>query len=178
MLCFFLVRCQPIPSAPSGGEEDIDSGGYSCGAPPLPIPNREVKPARADGTAPQSGRVGRRRLGEGLPSGPPEGRFLFFCRESRVKSQESRVKGRESRVESQGSRVESRESMLNVQCSMLNVQCSMANVQCSMFNVQCSSLFIFLLLLSQKNRITLYLQIFVLCHFLPEHILLSKVSTG
>ena len=28
-----------------------DSGGYSGGVPPLPIPNREVKPARADGTA-------------------------------------------------------------------------------------------------------------------------------
>ena len=27
------------------------SGGYSDGAPPLPIPNREVKPVRADGTA-------------------------------------------------------------------------------------------------------------------------------
>ena len=27
------------------------SGGYSGGVPPLPIPNREVKPARADGTA-------------------------------------------------------------------------------------------------------------------------------
>ncbi len=27
------------------------SGGYSCGATPLPIPNREVKPANADGTA-------------------------------------------------------------------------------------------------------------------------------
>ena len=27
------------------------SGGYSDGVPPLPIPNREVKPARADGTA-------------------------------------------------------------------------------------------------------------------------------
>jgi len=26
-------------------------GGYSGGAPPLPIPNREVKPASADGTA-------------------------------------------------------------------------------------------------------------------------------
>ena len=37
------------------------SGGYSAGAPPLPIPNREVKPGRADGTAPQCGRVGRRR---------------------------------------------------------------------------------------------------------------------
>ena len=27
------------------------SGGYSAGVPPLPIPNREVKPVRADGTA-------------------------------------------------------------------------------------------------------------------------------
>lgn len=26
-------------------------GGYSVGAPPLPIPNREVKPNSADGTA-------------------------------------------------------------------------------------------------------------------------------
>ena len=37
------------------------SGGYSDGAPPLPIPNREVKPVRADGTA-SSGRVGSRRF--------------------------------------------------------------------------------------------------------------------
>ena len=36
------------------------SGGYSDGVPPLPIPNREVKPARADGTAMQCGRVGSR----------------------------------------------------------------------------------------------------------------------
>ena len=27
------------------------SGGYSTGVPPLPIPNREVKPGHADGTA-------------------------------------------------------------------------------------------------------------------------------
>ena len=37
------------------------SGGYSDGASPLPIPNREVKPVRADGTA-SSGRVGSRRF--------------------------------------------------------------------------------------------------------------------
>ena len=36
-------------------------GGYSVGVPPLPIPNREVKPDSADGTA-SSGRVGRRQL--------------------------------------------------------------------------------------------------------------------
>ena len=29
----------------------IYSGGYSVGDPPLPIPNREVKPYSADGTA-------------------------------------------------------------------------------------------------------------------------------
>ena len=28
-----------------------DNGGYSVGVPPLPIPNREVKPYSADGTA-------------------------------------------------------------------------------------------------------------------------------
>ncbi len=28
-----------------------DLGGYSVGVPPLPIPNREVKPNYADGTA-------------------------------------------------------------------------------------------------------------------------------
>jgi hypothetical protein len=39
-----------------------DLGGYSVGAPPLPIPNREVKPDSADGTAQQCGRVGRRQL--------------------------------------------------------------------------------------------------------------------
>ena len=38
------------------------SGGYSGGVPPLPIPNREVKPAIADGTAMQCGRVGSRLL--------------------------------------------------------------------------------------------------------------------
>ena len=33
-------------------------GGYSGGAPPLPIPNREVKPLMADGTGIPTGRVG------------------------------------------------------------------------------------------------------------------------
>ena len=49
------------------------SGGYCGGVPPLPIPNREVKPAGADGTA-YSGRVGRRRLrGQSFRVDP------FFC---------------------------------------------------------------------------------------------------
>ena len=38
------------------------SGGYCDGVPPLPIPNREVKPVCADGTAMQCGRVGSRLL--------------------------------------------------------------------------------------------------------------------
>ena len=38
-LFFFLPSCHPY------------SGGYCTGVPPLPIPNREVKPGHADGTA-------------------------------------------------------------------------------------------------------------------------------
>ena len=38
----------------------IRLGGYIVGVPPLPIPNREVKPYKADGTAVKGGRVGRR----------------------------------------------------------------------------------------------------------------------
>ena len=41
---------------------EVLSGGYCSGVPPLPIPNREVKPACADGTAMQCGRVGGRHL--------------------------------------------------------------------------------------------------------------------
>ena len=40
--------------------DEVISGGYCGGVPPLPIPNREVKPACADGTAMQCGRVGGR----------------------------------------------------------------------------------------------------------------------
>ena len=42
--------------------ERSTSGGYCGGVPPLPIPNREVKPTCADGTAMQCGRVGGRLL--------------------------------------------------------------------------------------------------------------------
>ena len=37
-------------------------GDDSGGVPPLPIPNREVKPVCADGTAIQCGRVGNRQF--------------------------------------------------------------------------------------------------------------------
>ena len=43
-------------------EGNVLLGGYCAGVPPLPIPNREVKPGCADGTAMQCGRVGGRLL--------------------------------------------------------------------------------------------------------------------
>ena len=43
-------------------EGNVILGGYCAGVPPLPIPNREVKPGCADGTAMQCGRVGGRLL--------------------------------------------------------------------------------------------------------------------
>ena len=53
------------------------SGGYCGGVPPLPIPNREVKPTCADGTAMQCGRVGSRLL---LSKASDFERFLrLFC---------------------------------------------------------------------------------------------------
>ena len=48
-------------------EKEETSGGYCGGVPPLPIPNREVKPACADGTAMQCGRVGGRLLFNNSP---------------------------------------------------------------------------------------------------------------
>ena len=52
------------------------SGGYSGGVPPLPIPNREVKPVIADGTAMQCGRVGSSLLS--LERFPGNGKSLLF----------------------------------------------------------------------------------------------------
>ena len=51
-------------------------GIYSYGDPPLPIPNREVKPVSADGTAIPSGRVGSRQLTESIQRNLDA---LFFC---------------------------------------------------------------------------------------------------
>ena len=63
--------------APCCGLSSDIRGGFCRGVPPLPIPNREVKPARADGTDTPVGRVGRRRTSGGpdvaLTPGP-----LFF----------------------------------------------------------------------------------------------------
>src|SRR5690606_36016254 len=46
---------------------------------PLPIPNRAVKPARADGTAVTGGRVGRRLSPQRGPPGTPRGSLLFYA---------------------------------------------------------------------------------------------------
>ena len=56
-------------------------GGRGVGAPPLPIPNREVKPDSADGTAIACGRVGSRRLVLRKPSRKfffPSKAFVFY----------------------------------------------------------------------------------------------------
>ena len=62
------------------------SGGYNVGDPPLPIPNREVKPNGADGTASQwesrtppflrSEREGRDRISPSSPGKKGEGESL------------------------------------------------------------------------------------------------------
>ena len=53
------------------------SGGYGGGVPPLSIPNREVKPACADGTA-DCGRVGGRHL-KGVFLTLPFFVSIWFC---------------------------------------------------------------------------------------------------
>src|SRR5574344_887824 len=59
-------------------------GGNSSGDPPLPIPNREVKPARAYDTAIPSGKVGSRQFLR--PSGSSDSGGLFFVLRKRTKS--------------------------------------------------------------------------------------------
>ena len=67
--CFACVQIRHTPL----------SGGYCGGVPPLPIPNREVKPTCADGTAMQCGRVGRRLLSmKSLRFRKISEAFLFF----------------------------------------------------------------------------------------------------
>ena len=61
------ARCHDAPAARRSLASKEHSGGDSAGAPPLPIPNREVKPGCADGTAQQCGRVGSRRYREVKP---------------------------------------------------------------------------------------------------------------
>ena len=58
--------------------------------PPLTIPNREVKPVCADGTATPSGRVGRRLFLEHLSC---IWQVLFFCPESYIGTSRSATVG-------------------------------------------------------------------------------------
>ena len=77
-----LTRCRNRASARQCPSELVIaltlqrySGGYCSGVPPLPIPNREVKPACADGTAMQCGRVGGRHLSRSPVSAMRQGFF-------------------------------------------------------------------------------------------------------
>jgi hypothetical protein len=62
-------------------------GDYCGGVPPLPIPNREVKTASADGTAFTCGRVGRRH--SLIASDSLLSRRLFFAINLQLKLSES-----------------------------------------------------------------------------------------
>ncbi len=67
----------------------------SAGVPPLPIPNREVKPCSADGTGVTPGRVGRRHIIEALRV--IEGLFLFKYEVLFTKYETVRTKSQEIR---------------------------------------------------------------------------------
>ena len=72
-------------------------GGYSVRVPPLPIPNREVKPDNADGTA-DCGRVGSRRFYQGKLVNICSQAFSFFmkgCRKRAKKHQKTLIKNLE-----------------------------------------------------------------------------------
>ena len=65
LIARYLFRV--LSFCPSDLSQVTYCGGYGGGDPPLPIPNREVKPAGADGSAPPGVRVGSCRF-----SGVPE----------------------------------------------------------------------------------------------------------
>ena len=69
-------RLGPLWLACVENSHPILLGGYCGGVPPLPIPNREVKPTYADGTAMQCGRVGSRLL---LEASKIQFFGAFFC---------------------------------------------------------------------------------------------------
>ena len=73
-----LLHQESTVGKEGGVSPEVMSGGYCGGVPPLPIPNREVKPACADGTAMQCGRVGGRLLSHtGEPRRQVSGALLF-----------------------------------------------------------------------------------------------------
>ena len=65
-VCFFSLYTIYAAKQRLSSDKRRINGGNSDGDPPLPIPNREVKPVSADGTAIPSGRVGSRQLTERL----------------------------------------------------------------------------------------------------------------
>ena len=75
---------------------NLISGGYCGGVPPLPIPNREVKPACADGTAMQCGRVGGRLLYESRKPWRAIFRAFFIPEGWKITSFELQVTNEES----------------------------------------------------------------------------------
>ena len=64
----------------------IYCGGFSSGEPPLPIPNREVKPTNADGTATPGGRVGSRRFSRVWTRNCPDSFFVPGTKKSPISS--------------------------------------------------------------------------------------------
>ena len=68
----------------------------SAGVPPLPIPNREVKPCSADGTGVTPGRVGRRHIIEALRR--LEGLFVF-SRNTKYEVRNTRYEIRDTKYE-------------------------------------------------------------------------------
>ena len=68
--CLHRVCYTSLSRLFGGWGSKVIPGGYCGGVPPLPIPNSEVKPACADGTAMQCGRVGDRPLSD---ESPPRG---------------------------------------------------------------------------------------------------------
>ena len=73
----FSCPCHGHPYGVHSGTPANFSGGHCAGVPPLPIPNREVKPGCADGTAMQCGRVGSCLFYAGPDYGSSQGPFVF-----------------------------------------------------------------------------------------------------
>ena len=71
------MSCESKSEVPSYFSQVKYFGGYGGGDPPLPIPNREVKPAIADGTAPPGGRVGSCRSLDSRTNDVGPGIFVY-----------------------------------------------------------------------------------------------------
>ena len=79
-------------SVPSCLFSETYCGGYSGEDPPLPIPNREVKPRSADDTASTCGKVGRRHPYNGSLGKAP-GLFCFYTNPFSVSAESANLYG-------------------------------------------------------------------------------------